>query len=439
MSIANPTLVTLAAVALSLLMNAPGVLGQQNKEQQKCLNKLNKDGAAVAKAQGKEHLSCLKKAGKGKLLSNMLACITADEKMKVQKKKDKTLADDGDFCGQVPGFAYLGAGTVNAAAVQGETDLLSDVFGTDLDGAVIGCDTDKDGCICQQKVMKNIEKIAATKLKEFLKCKKQALKGGANSAAALIACVNDGGTVGSIAADSKGKIQKKVDKLGADIGDKCDAPGVTGAFPGDCTGQSGSALRDCLDAQVECRVCQIINDMDGLFINCDLFDDGNPNESCASGVGPTPTVTDTPLPPTSTPTVTPTFTPGGPTFQGALLKTTGLFTYAGMIGIPGSDTECNDKFPGTHTCNFPELLVAEAAGELVGATDVDSNAVTSFWAIDATHSNLIQCGVTVPWDYQTAHTGHQGEFATLNNATGDLLAPTTGLVCLFQHWVGCCF
>ena len=424
-----------SVAAACVLLTAPMAFGQQSADQQACLNKLNKDGAGVAKAQGKEHVSCLKKAGKGLVTGTVQACLTADPKGKVQKKKDKTTADQTGSCGTAPDFGYTSAGAVNSGAVQGQLDIAADIFGDPIDGAVIDCAADKAGCICQQKALKDVEKLATTKLVEFVKCKKQVLKDGASSPSSLEDCVSNAGTAGSIAADSKGKIQKAFDKLAGDIGSKCAS--VSGAFPADCTSLSGNALATCLDRVVECRVCQTINDMDGLFVNCDLFDDGVANATCASGSGPTPTPTDTPTA-TATGTVTPTNTPGGAIIMGALLKTFGRFTYNAVIGIPGSDAACNMNFPGTHTCSFPELLNAESAGELIGIKDIGNNTVTAFWAIDSTHSNLIQCGVSVPWDYMTAHTGHQGELAQLNNGTGDLFPPVTGLNCLGQAWVGCC-
>jgi len=445
-----PLLVT--AACLASLLTASIAAGQQSGDQQKCLNSLNKDGSKVSKAQGKENSSCLKKAGKGQLVGTAQACLTADEKLKVQSKKDKTIADDAANCGAAPDFGYLGAGAVNTSAVQGQLDLVGDVFGANLDVAVISCATSNSGCLCQQKVLKDVEKLAAKKLGEFVKCKKQSLKDGGNSAASLVDCVQDAGTAGSIAADTKGKIQKARTKLGEDITGKCDTPGVTaGAFPGDCTGQSGTGLRDCLDRLVECRVCQTINEMDGILVNCDLFDDGIANSSCASGAGPTPTPTETPTTSptptetatgTATPTVTPSITPGGPLFAGALLKTTGRYTYSAMIGIPGANTSCNANYPGTHACSFPELLAAETNGDLVGATDTGANLVTSLWAIDSTHPVNTQCGsnaTLMRWDYQTVHTGVQGEVAPLNNGTGDLGSITTALNCINQHWVGCCY
>jgi hypothetical protein len=413
----------IAMAAGALWLTAGAASGQlQSKEQQACINKLNKDGSAVAGAQGKANLNCLKSAGKNKLIGTAQDCLTLDPKDKILKKRDKTVSDHAKLCTLAPDFGYTSPATINNAAVQAELDLLADLFGSPLDPAVIDCAADKSGCVCQQKVLNNAEKIAAAKLKEFLKCKKQALKAGATSATALENCVDDAGTAGSIAADTKLKIQKKVAKLGADVAAKC--VGVSGAFPGACDGLSGVALSTCVDVQVECRVCQAINAMDGILVNCDVFDDTLANASCASGAGPAPTATETPVP--------------GFEFQGALVRSTGRFTYQATIGITGADAECAVQFPGTHACTYAELQIAEGAGDLVGAEDTGGSIVTSFWAIDATRPDADQCTVTLAWDYATAHTGQFGDVVTLNNGTGALGSLTTGNVCALQHWVGCC-
>ncbi len=360
-----------------------------------------------------------------------------------------------------PDFGYTSAATVNAAAVQAEVDLTADVYGSDLEIAVIACDTNKPGCVCQQKVSSSVEKLAATKLKEFLTCKKKTLKSGASSSASLRDCVDNPATPGSIAADSKQKMQKAVAKLVGTIGKKCDTPGVTdGAFPGKCTGLAGAPLGTCLDVQVECRVCQMINAMDGLFVNCDLFDDQIANGSCLSGTGPSPTPTPT-LTASPTPTATPTLTPSptrtatatptltrtptptptatfvpGAIFRGALTPTSGRFNYNLVLGLAGSNSACNTHFPGSHTCTYAELQAADAANELVGAVDTASTAVQHFWAVDSGQPNARQCFEAIAWDYQTAHTGVFGDKVPLT--AGHLGALQPSELCAGASWVGCC-
>lgn len=430
---------TLAATGL-LAFSGLGVWAQvQTSPQQACLNAINKNGAAVAKTQGKENVACVKAAGKAGP-TGAQACLTLDAKGKVAKAKGKTTAAETKSCGTPPSFGYTSAAAVNTAAQQASLDLTADVYGANLDAALVSCAADKAKCGCQQKVTKDVEAIAAVKFATFVGCKKAALKAGANSATALANCVSDGGKVGSIAADSKGKIGKSLAKLTADVGKACDAPGVTGAFPGTCTALVGPALVTCLDTQVECRVCQTINEMDGLFVNCDAFDNGVLDASCASGTGPTPT---------PTPTATP-----GPGFQGALTSTIGRFNYNLTVGLPGANAACNSNFAGSHACTLTELQAAESAGDLVGAQDIMGNTILSFWAIDPAANPLTtQChddvafpcpgGICPPghtWAYGTAHTPSRGQRVPLNNGAGTLGALQTNLQCNFSgnSWVGCC-
>ncbi len=438
----NPILSVTAAISVLLMATVVGVFGQQTSGQQNCLNKLNKDGSGVAKAQGKENNGCLKGAGKGTLVGSAQTCLTADAKGKVQKAKSKTTADETANCAPPPSFGYTSASTVNAQAQQREVDLMADVFGANMDPAVIDCNSNKAGCKCQEKVLGDLEKLVDTKLKTFVNCKKAALKAGANSILALNDCINDGGTSGSIAADTQGKIAKGVTKLGTDIGKACDTPGVTtGAFPGKCPTQTGTALATCLDEQAECRVCQALNDMDATFANCDLFDNGVADASCDSGIHPTPTPTPSLTP---TPTVTATCAPG-PVVVGALVPTLGRFNYNAAIGLPAAAAACNTNFPGSHVCTYFELQCGQAAGSLVGLKDTSNNAVNGFWAVDPARPLLAQCvddaGSNLRWEYGTGHTASRGDKVALNNGTGMLGALQMNQQCALFGTVsnvGCC-
>ncbi|MEO7437136.1 MAG: hypothetical protein ABI080_16800 [Candidatus Binatia bacterium] len=444
---------TLGAGAL-VLVSVFGAWAQlQTSGQQACLNAVNKDGAAVAKEQGKESLACVKGAGKGTLPGTAQTCLTADLKGKVAKRKAKTTADEAKSCSAAPSFGFTGATTVNTAAQQGKVDLVADVYGPSLDAAIITCASSKAGCACQQKVSASLEKLAAVKFATFVSCKKAALKAGASAVAALEACVNNAGTPGSIAADTKGKLAKGVASLSSTIGKAC--TDVANAFPGNCNARTQPALGVCLDTQVECRVCQAINEMDGLAVNCDLFDDGVANGSCASGAGPTPTPTVTPTStaptPTSTATATntptpqPTFVPGT-IIKGSLNATGGRFNYNLTVGLPGANNACNTNFAGTHACTYLELQNAAALNELKFLKDLASNSVTSFWAIDSGQPILQQCNDDAPggsdlnWEYGTAHTASRGQRVSLNNSAGTLGSLTSNVQCNVAgtSWVGCC-
>jgi hypothetical protein len=148
--------------------------------------------------------------------------------------------------------------------------------------------------------------------------------------------------------------------------------------------------------------------------------------------------------PTATTTTTTTTMPPA-VLRGALNPTSGKFDYNLTPGIPGADAACNTIFAGTHACSYSELQAAEAAGNLVGLKDINNNNVSSFWAIDGSHADTLQCYDTLTmtrWAYQTAHTGHFAEKVNLTNGTGTLgpllSGSPDGALCLGSSWVGCC-
>jgi hypothetical protein len=277
-------LALLAALGL-VLVSGPALAQMQSSAQQKCINTLNKDGAAVAKAQGAQNRACIKAAGAGTIGTPALNCFDSDPKLKITKANAKTTKDNTKLCTETPpDFAYTDDNAVNNGGRGGRLNLIVSLFGNpmDYDTVLASCTTSPAACACQAKIYADANKLADAKLGIFLKCKQAALKAGATSVTAIEDCVYDPATPGSIAADTKGTIQKSVAKITADVISKCDDEGVTTAFPGNCTSLSGSALGQCIDTIVECRTCQAIVRMDDLTIDCDLFDDGAVNSSCVA-------------------------------------------------------------------------------------------------------------------------------------------------------------
>jgi hypothetical protein len=261
----------------------------QTKDQQKCINKLNKDGIKVQAAQGKENSECVKRKANDELGgsqsgSQAEACLTADGKGKVQKKMDKTSADETKFCqADVPDFGYTSATNVNDAAQQAELDLIHDLFGAaPVDGGLFSKNPNVNEAVCQRNVINRVEKLIQTMGREFVKCKKNALAvakepflNGAASAADLETCVDDAGTPGSVLDDAKNKIADRQQNLLDTILDQCDPGGFSfDPFGGACAGLSAgpaATLRNCLADLAECRFCQFVNDADALNIDCGVF------------------------------------------------------------------------------------------------------------------------------------------------------------------------
>lgn len=161
-------------------------------------------------------------------------------------------------------------------------------------------------------------------------------------------------------------------------------------------------------------------------------------KACVAATCPTEPSSCSPVapPPTTTTTLPP---PPPATVVGALAPpTTGRFNYAMTLGVAGADSACNTNFAGSHACTYLELQGAVAGGSMANLRDTANVSVTSFWAIDSARSAFDQCGASIPWDYQTAHTSHKADVVALNNMAGTLGTWQEDQACGSTRWVGCC-
>ena len=283
---------------LQLILEQRGlVYGQlESKDQQSCINELNKGLAKVAKTYGKHIDKCLKEGSKEKLPSgNIESCVVETGtfgKDKVGDAQNKTLNKAGPSgkCppSARPDFAATDPNTINQVALVKELSLIHAVFGSDLDAAIIFEADNKAGAKCQLSVAKALKKCQDAKLKAFNGCKKSGLSAKSSSRIAnpldLAGCISGRGD--SIAADVKGKVEKACDPATGKIKKAIDKKCVDdlGAFAG-CNDPNGplptaEELATCVDRLVECEVCLALNAADDLTHDCDLFDDGQANESC---------------------------------------------------------------------------------------------------------------------------------------------------------------
>jgi DNA-binding beta-propeller fold protein YncE len=252
----------------------------QSKDQQKCINELNKNFAKVAKAQGKDICKCIQDGSKGKLSGQTIeACTTADNHGRVAKAKQKTLSKAPAKCAVAPDFGATDPNTVNQVALGKELSLVHEIFGSDLDAAIIDQGIDKDGGKCQVAVAKAVQKCQDTKLKEFNRCKKDGLKGKAGPPEADLPFDDATDLRLCMGRDPKGKITKACDtKLSDKISQSC--AGNLDVFPACGVPGSPEDLRECLDRLVRCEVCRGLNAVDDLERDCDTFDDDMANASC---------------------------------------------------------------------------------------------------------------------------------------------------------------
>ena len=144
---------------------------------------------------------------------------------------------------------------------------------------------------CQQAIAKQAKKCQSRKLKVYNACKKDKLKGKgvpqAQSALDVqVACLQDDPNDPTTGIpDPKNSIQKDcTDKLLGAINGKCAGADLGDLFQGCVPAPANAAeLQNCVDYMVECEVCLLLNEIDGLTRDCDDFDDGMANGSCTIG------------------------------------------------------------------------------------------------------------------------------------------------------------
>lgn len=248
----------------------------QTKEQQKCINKVNKDAIKVEAAQGKANSACVKDYVKGKLVGTAEACVLDDPDEKVEKKQTKLTNDAGTYCGGTPpDFGYTSGATANAQSYQAAVDLVHDLFGNPVDDGLLVCNPFELPCLCQRQMMTRLAGVSRALGKAWVRCKKAALEvgkepfsEGAQSASDLAECVTNGTYPLSVEADNKGKIAEAENKLRGTVSEFCGKTSQDEFGGGVCAGLSGTALQDCIIGRARCRYCLMINAVDGLAIDC---------------------------------------------------------------------------------------------------------------------------------------------------------------------------
>jgi cysteine-rich repeat protein len=247
-------------------------LQPQNKDQQKCINALNKNFAKVAKAQSKEIYTCIKDAARARLAGTIEQCLTADRRRKVARAKSQTSSDEAKYCSRIlPDYGCTDSATVNAVAEQKGLDLVHDIFGPNLDTVIASGSLDRHVAKCQQAVAKSVQKCQHAKLKELNQCVENGLEDQ---------------TIGNY-------LQLQTGRIRSTIEEKCDGVDFASAFPGlvlrsGCSTSLAGGVAWCLDDIVNCRFCKALNEADALARDCDEFDDGAVNGSCPVPDGPAP-------------------------------------------------------------------------------------------------------------------------------------------------------
>jgi len=271
------TVATTTAIATTTLPPEPTLL---SKDQQRCVNKLNKDGQAVDQTQLRENEMCLKDFQKGKLFGTVEDCLTADRQVKVQKANDRTVRDDIKLCMPLdpqPPFAYTGAATVNDAAVVGPIDLIHTIFGNPVDNApLVTSEANKETARCQTVMLKQAGRLEDAVLNELNKAKKKSIKGPVvDSAEALEVAL-------AAVLSSNEKITRQQDQLYKKVDESCETLQAlpSTVFPGACADADLGLVENCVIDAARCVACLKMNAFDDLALDCDQWDNQAQDGSC---------------------------------------------------------------------------------------------------------------------------------------------------------------
>lgn len=272
----------LATVCLFLLAAGPALADPLDGPQRACVEGVNEGAAGLVAAQMREGLGCLARAAKGSE-PDAQACLFADGRGKVGKARTRLTSRAAERCTPpLPPFGYVSPAEVADHAIAEAAGLFADVFGADLGAAVVSRGTSKADAACQDVVSEDAERTLAALFRLGGKAKARGLAGDRTLPPAPDAGSLGQGILADLTGDASGKLTRAAEKLRKHAGKKCGAAALGTLFPGTCAAAADAeALAGCIDARARCRFCRGLATFDELPLDCDAFDDGSANASCA--------------------------------------------------------------------------------------------------------------------------------------------------------------
>ena len=234
--------------------------------QDDCILSLNTAGARLAKKVGTRVVQCVRRATEGTLPAGQTAeaCLASDPRGRIAAAEAETNAIAARKCAATPAFGPPSAPVVNAAMAS--LVRVRDVFGPNLDSALVDAHLDPRAAACQVAVARRIVRLATAELKAFNGCKAAGLAADTiHSAADLQACTATANTPAVLAAVARSERRAAA---------ACAGTNLAAAFPGRCAGAAPGQLFACLEPQVQCGLCLALNGGDRLGKVCHRFMDG---------------------------------------------------------------------------------------------------------------------------------------------------------------------
>ncbi len=289
----TPLLGALVVLGFTLLLAIASEVGAQAQtpDQQKCTNSMNKNLRRLTQRQSTNVIHCIQEFAKGRTQNlgpggTASSCLTADPKGRLQRALDKTRLDwaktcDGDAQdgqSKLPPYGVTNPNSLAEIVMKKELKLIAEIFGSDLDAALVTEAADAAAARCQRAAAKALRQCEDTRLREFNSCTRHGLRPTGASAAIISAedmasCLTQDrrGRIAQLCDDPAGR-----DRFRGVIEKHCVNPGVdlSEAFPG-CNTDDPEDLHTCLSGRARCQTCVGVLAADGL--------PGWPCDGCAIG------------------------------------------------------------------------------------------------------------------------------------------------------------
>jgi hypothetical protein len=256
---------------LGLLLLAQGAAGAvQDRGQQKCLAGFEKGMARVAKAAGQSSVQCLRDAAKGRAAFG--GCVADDPGGKLSRAETKLRDAEARLCGASPAEFGVTSADLGMDGVRSQREaLLEALFGTPYGDAA---SSEKRTASCQAEALRSAAKVQDAHWKAAAAAGKRAAKAGAAGAVDFEQAVRD-------ALERDPRLLKAELKAQQRVAARCSGVEAS-ALPGRCgEGNSGA----CVATAAACHFCQAWNEATDTAFDCDVYDNGVSDATCASTGG----------------------------------------------------------------------------------------------------------------------------------------------------------
>lgn len=231
-----------------------------SKQQVACALGLQAAGDRVARVVTRRFLGCVGVIARAK--GSATTCLVADPGKRLARARAKIVTFADKRCATPPPIGPRDAITVADALTDALRSL--ELFGADLDRAMIKRIADAPGARCQAAVARGLTRLTLTHLTTFRSCLASALHGKTEpTAAALSACVSS---------DPHGRLAREQSKIERLAMRACRNVDLATAFDAGCRGDAAGTIVGCVAAEARCGTCLALDRAGELSASCAAAD-----------------------------------------------------------------------------------------------------------------------------------------------------------------------